>query len=174
MKGVYTYKEKKLFHNKDHFPSQLRKCIVGPSGCGKSKLLFKLLLENYLDFHKIIFCSPSLSQIEYQIIIKGLQNGLNVNQIRTLFNVQKDISDIDSALDMICKALDAKTNNDKFKPINIDVEVYNHPDMLPLPQEINPGGKSKVLCVIDDCTIINSLNPTQLFVYGRPLNIHTI
>ena len=28
--------------------------------------------------------------------------------------------------------------------------------------------------IIDDCTIINSINSTQLFVYGRPLNINTI
>ena len=31
-----------------------------------------------------------------------------------------------------------------------------------------------MLVVIDDCTIINSVNPIQLFVYGRPLNINTI
>ena len=31
-----------------------------------------------------------------------------------------------------------------------------------------------MLVVIDDCTIINSVNYIQFFVYGRPLNINTI
>ena len=32
---------------------------------------------------------------------------------------------------------------------------------------------NKTLVIVDDCTIINSVNPTQLFVYSRPLNINT-
>ena len=30
------------------------------------------------------------------------------------------------------------------------------------------------MVIIDDCTIINSVNPTQLVVNGKPLNINTI
>ena len=30
------------------------------------------------------------------------------------------------------------------------------------------------MVIIDDYTIINSVNPTQFFVYGRPVNINTI
>ena len=40
--------------------------------------------------------------------------------------------------------------------------------------DLNPRGIKKTLVIIDDCTIIHSINPTQLFVYGRPLNINTI
>ena len=47
-------------------------------------------------------------------------------------------------------------------------------DDIPLLNELNPRGVKKVLVVIDDCTIINSVNPIQLFVYGRQLNINTI
>ena len=47
--------------------------IIGRSGLGKTKLLFKFLLENYFDFDKVIFASPSLTQTEYEIIIKSLQ-----------------------------------------------------------------------------------------------------
>ena len=59
--------------------------IIGNSGSGKTKLLFKFLLEQYLDFQKIIFISPSVSQKEYEVIIKSLQKGLSINQIRTIF-----------------------------------------------------------------------------------------
>ena len=37
------------------------------------KVLFKLLLKGYLDFQKIVFVSPSLSQNKYDVIIKSLQ-----------------------------------------------------------------------------------------------------
>ena len=53
--------------------------IIGNSGSGKTKLLFKFLLEQYLDFVKIVFVFPFLSQKEYEVIIKSLQNELSIN-----------------------------------------------------------------------------------------------
>ena len=53
--------------------------IIGNFGSGKTKLLFKFLFEQYLDFQKVIFVSPSLSQKEYEVIIKSLQKGLSIN-----------------------------------------------------------------------------------------------
>ena len=47
--------------------------FIGNSGSGKTKLLFKFLLEQYLDFEKIVFVSPSISQKEYEVITKSLQ-----------------------------------------------------------------------------------------------------
>ena len=76
---LYTYDEEQKFYNKDPFPSQLRMVIIGNSGSGKTKLLFKFLLEGYLDFQKIVFVSPSLSQKEYDVIIKSLQKWLSIN-----------------------------------------------------------------------------------------------
>ena len=143
--------------------------IIGNSGSGKTKRLFKCLLEQYLDFEKILFVLPSLSQKEYEVIIKSLQKGLSINQIRAIFEEQKNITNIDMALDII-------TLNDKFKSSKLEVEVVKlkHPDDIPLPQELNPNGVKQTLVIIDDCTIIKSINPTQLYLYGRPLNINTI
>ena len=81
--------------------------IIGRSGLGQTKLLFKFLLENYFDFDKIVFASLSLTQTEYEVIIKSLQKGLSINQIRTIFEQQKHITNIDSALDII-------TSNENF------------------------------------------------------------
>ena len=133
----------------------------------KTKLLFKLLLENYFDFDRIVFVSPSLDQIEYDVIIKSLQKTLNINQIIIIFEQQNHIKDINNALDII-------SNNVKFKPSNLEVTVYKKPDDILLPQELNSKGHKRILVIIDDCTILNSVKPTHLFVYGRPLNINTI
>ena len=141
--------------------------IIGKSGSGKTKLLFKLLLEGYLDFQKIVFISASLSQNEYDVIIKSLHKGLNINQVKTIFEEQISITNIDNALDII-------TSNDKFKQTELEVQIFNHLDLLPLPNELNPHEINKPLVIIDDCTIINSVNPTKLFVYGRPITINTI
>ena len=92
---------------------------------------------------------------------------MSITQIRTIFEKQKSIRDIDNALDII-------TFNVKFKRTELEVQVFNHPDLLPLPNELNPQRIKKTLVIIDDCTIINSINPIQLFVNGRPLNINTI
>ena len=96
---MYTYQEKQIFFNKDPFPNdKLRLLIIGNSGSGKTKLFFKLLLNNYLDFKKLVFCSPSLSQKEYEVIIKCLENKLSIDQIRVIFEQQNDIKDIDKAI----------------------------------------------------------------------------
>ena len=157
---LYTYNEKQKFYNKDPFPSLLRMVIIGNSGSGKTKLLFKFLLEGYLDFQKLVFVSTSLSQKEYDVIIKSLKKGLSISQIRTIFEEQKSIRDIDNALDII-------TSHDKFKRTDLEVQIFNHFYLLPLPNKLNPQGINKTLVMIDDCTIINSVNPSQLFVYGR-------
>ena len=83
--SLYTYNEEQIFYNKDPFQSQLRMVIIGNSGSLKTKLLFKFLLEGYLDFQKLVFVSPSLSQKEYDVIIKSLQKGLSINQVKTIF-----------------------------------------------------------------------------------------
>ena len=141
--------------------------IIGNSDSRKTKLLFKFLLKNYFDFNKIVFASPSLSQTVYEVIIKSLQKRLSINQIRTIFEVQKYITNIDSALDII-------TLDDKFKRNDIEDVTYEHPDDILLPNELNPRGVKKTLVIIDDYSIINSVNPIELFVFGRPLNINTI
>ena len=58
--------------------------------------------------------------------------------------------------------------------INLNKQIFNHPDLHPFPNELNFQKINKTLVIIDDCTIINSVNPTQLCVYGRPLNITTM
>ena len=55
-----------------------------------------------------------LSQKEYEVILKSLQKRLSINQIRTIFEEQNHITNIDMALDII-------TSNDKFKSSKLEV-----------------------------------------------------
>ena len=64
------------------------------------------------------------------MIIKSLQKGLSINQIRTIFEQQKHITYIDSALDII-------TSNENFKPTKLEVIEFKSPDNIPLPNELN-------------------------------------
>ena len=82
--------------------------IIDNSGLEKTKLLLKFILEQYLDFGKIVFVFFSLSQKEYEVIIKSLQKGLSINQIKTIFEEQKHITNIDSALDIISSNINLK------------------------------------------------------------------
>ena len=90
-----------------------------------------------------------------------------MNQIKTIFEEQNCITNIDNALDMI-------TSHDKFKRTELEIQIFNHPDLLPLPNELNFQNINKILAIIDNCTIIIFVNPSQLFLYGTPLNINTI
>ena len=92
---------------------------------------------------------------------------MSINKIITIFEEQIHITNIDMALDII-------TSSNKFKSSKLKVVELKYPDDIPLHHELNPNGVNKTLVIIDDCKVINSVNPTQLYVYGRPLNINTI
>ncbi len=61
------------FDNNPLLPSSIRAIIVGSSGAGKTYLLFKLLLEDYIDYNRLYIFSPSILQSEYQLIIEGFK-----------------------------------------------------------------------------------------------------
>ena len=69
----------------------MRLLIIGPSNCGKSFLLLRLLLEGYLDYTNLYLYTPSLHQMEYQILVESLKNGLDKEQIMAVFQNQDSI-----------------------------------------------------------------------------------
>ena len=52
--------------------------------------------------------------------------------MRTIFEEQKYITNINMALDII-------TSSDKFKSSKLEVVQLKHPDDIPLSQELNPN-----------------------------------
>src|SRR5437870_13394279 len=102
---LLQWRKTDVFQNCEHISNQLRLLISGPSGTGKSALLLRLLTnicpihnKEFLDYQTLILVSPSLSQSEYQIIIKAFNAGLCKSQIIKLFEVQNKITDIDLAV----------------------------------------------------------------------------
>ena len=73
-----------------------------------------------------MLCSSSLQQPEYQIIIKAFNANLNKQQVLNLFTYQIEIKDIDQALIKL-----------KLEEGSITVIVYNHPEELPNPEDLN-------------------------------------
>ena len=142
-------------------------CVVGESGCGKTSLILRMLLDNTLDYNKLIICSPSLYQDEYQFIIKSFKNGLDKHHILKYFEHQNELQNI--AIDIIIKQI-ANRLSEKQKT-KIKVETYDKPELLPNPS--NPD-KLKVLVLIDDCTVLQQNQVLKYFTFGRPININCI
>ena len=70
----------------------IRGLIVGKSGCGKMTLLLNLLLRpGWLDHDNHYVFGKSLSQPEYQILKKALEEKLPKKAVIRLFNNQQEI-----------------------------------------------------------------------------------
>ena len=142
-------------------------CVVGESGSGKTALILRMLLDNTLDYNKLIICSPNLYQDEYQVIIKAFKSGLDRHHILKYFEHQKQLQD--TAPEIIIKQV-ANQLSEKQKT-KIKLETYALPELLPEPS--NPD-KLKVLVLIDDCMILQQKQVLKYFVSGRPVNINCI
>jgi hypothetical protein len=147
-------------------PSQLRMIICGPSGAGKTILALKLLID-YLDYDNLIIVSPSLdSQEEYQVFIRGLQNGLRRDQIKEIFRRQDEINI--PLIDLV----DRVVRRNRISSERIDVTIIKDPLDLPTPEEIGKKyGLKKTIVLVDDCLTKDQSSIKNLFIYGRHSSI---
>ena len=162
------------FNNCRQFPSQLSALICGSRGSGKTVLTFRFLLEqcpihnqDFLDYDKLIIITPSIDVVEWKIIIKGFKEGLTKSQILKLFQLQHDISDPVKAIDSVINQIPQNLRKKK------EVITFTHPQDVPPPEELNKD-KKKCLVICDDCMLLDNGNITNIFVYGRPLQINII
>ena len=129
------------FNNCACFPDSLRCLIFAPSGSGKTSLVLKLLTgfcekhnQDYLEFKKLVICSPSIEAEQYQMFIKAIQNGFTKNNIRVMFEQQDEINDFQQLL------------HDFKRPQTIELKTYTDSENLPPIQQL-----SKSLVILDDC-----------------------
>ena len=146
-------------------PSSLRLLIIGKSNCGKSFLLLRLLIEGYLDYNNLCLFTPSLHQIEYQILVESLKHGLSQSRIMSIFDCQDDIDDPIQLIKEVSYSLGNTREN-------IKVEAYDTDEKLPKPETFDK--KKKNLLVLDDCAYDRQSNIHSYFIRGRHNNINCI
>ncbi len=80
--------DKQNFENNEgaRIPKSFAGLIVGMRNCGKTHLLFKLILEGYIDYNRLYIFSPSIYQAEYQLMIEGLKAHLMPRDMLVLEN----------------------------------------------------------------------------------------
>lgn len=178
--------EKVKYNNHKFFPNHYRLLVVGESGGGKTYLINRLLLTEMLQFDILYLYTPSIKQIEYQLLIKAINAGLPTSYIFGLYANQKAFtksSDYDVAIDGLAKhkkLLQCKKviGSDKpaeiLNPENMEAAAMQEFKLLPINSNKKDVGKPRVIVLIDDaiCSKQNAIN--QMFVYGRTYGINVI
>src|SRR5207253_11145063 len=94
MTNTFEWKNNRIdFNNHELLPKSNRILIVGQSNSGKTHLLFKLLLEGYIDYNRLYLFSKSLYQDEYQLLIEGYKHRLHPAYINLLFTNSKEFKE---------------------------------------------------------------------------------
>ena len=149
---------------KNHFllPNSIRGLIVGRSGCEKTTLLNNLLLKDgFLDYDNLLVFGASLHQPEYRIMQAAFTKKLSKNQIRVLFEQQKEINAQGGPEKVI------EDYNDKCKG-NINASFHSQGDTVPDPSDLNPTEKN--LLVLDDIMTGPQSKAEDYYTRGRHNN----
>lgn len=177
MAAIYALKTKNEFdNNSDYLPESIRGLIVGNSNCGKTNLLFKLLLEDWIDYDHLYIFSKSLYQKSYQLLIYGLKQKLHPIDIEILFkhneNCPEEIkNDPKKMVDGYVKELESAYPDGSWKS-GIEVYALSDPALIPEPEHVNPRHKN--LFIFDDCYLENRTCQTRIqnfYSRGRHSNL---
>ena len=110
------------------YPTHPVRCIItGP--CGKSIFLTNLILNNYNEYDKIYFYSPSLLQDLYQKLINCFSHFIPIHIIPNILNEE----DVDIVIHEI-------VNYKDFQKSDTEIETYESIEELKFPQEFEDGG----------------------------------
>ena len=152
------------------FPKKLRCIISGSSGCGKTVLLTNMILNQWLDFKRLIIVSGSMFQPIYQVLMHGFLNKIPPQILKNIFLQKDDIIQHNKSIKEICTLLGQDlTPKERY---NIDVEAYedakNLPDVIEIPKD--------TLVIFDDLMTDRNAQKKagELFTKGRPHGINVI
>ena len=138
---MYTWKSETKRNNSELFPETFRALIIGESNAGKTCLLFKLLLEDYLDYDHLIVVGDSLYQENYKILKQMYEVGHSQKYARKFFSLQEVVKkECSLSTENIINALDRGEGNP------VTVEYYGSSDKIPDPSDLEDAN----YCVVFD------------------------
>ena len=152
------------------FPKKLRCIISGSSGCGKTVLLTNMILNEWLDFKKLIIVSGSMFQPIYQVLTHGFLNKIPPNILKNIFLHKDDIVKHNKNIKEICALLGQDlTPKERY---NIEVETYEDAKDLPSVTDI----PKDTLVIFDDLMTNKDAQKKagEVFTKGRPHGINVI
>lgn len=177
MAKVYSLKSTSSFENNTNYlPESIRGLLIGNSNCGKTNILFKLLLEDWVDYDHLYIFSKSLYQPAYQLLIYGLKQKLQPYVIELLFLSNNECpEDLQcnpkKMVDKLVKEMESAHPDGSWK-CGIQVYAYSDPNLIPEPEHINP--KHKNLFIFDDCYLEDRKCQTRIqnfYSRGRHSNL---
>ena len=140
-------------------PKSIRGLLIGRSGQGKTTLLnFLLLHPETLDYDNIIVRGRSLHQPEYKVIRAGLEKGLSKDQIRIIFERQKEVEDM-GGIDRLLSEYSG------LCPFNIKSNFSSDVTDIPDPSLLSTDKKN--LLIVDDVMIGPQNNIENYWCRGR-------
>ena len=152
--------------NSPLLPKSVRGLIIGKSNCGKTTMLMNLLLQpEWLDYNHLYVFGLSLHQMEYQVLKKGFEIGLNKKQLTNLFMNQKVIKEnrltpleVLNEYGGVCKG-------------KIKADFFSDCTLVPDPAELNKDEKN--LLILDDCILGKQNKAEAYYTRGRHNNCDT-
>ena len=162
----YTWKKSPSRYNNPLLPTNIRGLIVGKSSCGKTTLLLNLLLQpGWLDYDHLYVFGRSLHQSEYQILKKGLTDGLTKQQVANIFLHQAQLKKIQLSPIAAIEEYSGDRNG------SISADFFSDCALIPDPSELNIDEKN--LLVLDDCFLGPQSRTETFYTRGRHNNCDT-
>ena len=166
MTASFVWKNDKVtFENNKLLPHSIRGIICGDSDSGKTHLLFKLLLEDFIDYDRLYIFSNSIYQSEYQLLIEGYKAHLQPADIWLMLQNCEKLPDTDpkEAVKKMVKSYEAIK---KTPDCNIEVFAYKDIALIPLPEDVDK--KYKNLFIFDDCMLGKQRSIEEYYTRGTP------
>ena len=143
-------------------PKDIRGIIVGKSGFGKTTLLNYLLLEpDVLDYNRLLVCGNSLHQPEYRIMNAAFAKKLSKNQIKTIFEHQREAMN-EGGPEKVIQEFKGNCKGD------IDADFYTDVTKIPDPANQDPAYKN--LLILDDIMLDSQSKAEAYYTRGRHNN----